>query len=75
MKKNSKGNKEQRCDMCDWHEDNRDARELLGKGLNLRLPSGEIGVFCSIIHKVKKKDGGKYCGNFCKQKSYECEGE
>lgn len=48
------------CEFCDWTED--------GEGTNYRLnrllKNGEKGVFCSFLHKVKRKKDGKYCTNF-----------
>jgi len=55
------------CSNCDWAEDNHDAREH-GCYLSLLLPSGKIGVFCSLLHKVKEKNGGKYCKSFKQKK-------
>lgn len=59
-----------RCCNCDWSEDNNDCINQCYH-LNLLLPSGEIGVFCSILHKVKKKDGGKYCKSFIPKVNHE----
>lgn len=51
------------CQNCDWSEDNNDSREH-GCYLSLMLPSGNSGVLCSILHKVKEKNAGKYCKSF-----------
>ena len=61
----AKFNSNQRCEICGWAEDNAICEEIMSsRSLNLRLPNGDVGVFCGCCHKVKKKDGGKYCGSF-----------
>ena len=50
----------QRCENCDWTE----TTDTFHWQLNPLLPDGTRGVVCSLLHKTKKKDGGKYCKNF-----------
>lgn len=59
-------NENKQCQFCDWSESNTDT-PALGRKLSLRLPNGELGVYCSICHRVKAKDGGKYCKSFIKK--------
>ena len=59
-------NNDKQCQYCDWSEDNRNTIAL-GPKLNLLLPNGKIGVYCNICHRVKAKDGGKYCKSFIKR--------
>lgn len=59
-------NKDKKCQYCDWADNNSDI-PALGPKLNLLLPNGQHGVYCSICHRVKAKDEGKYCKSFIKK--------
>ena len=62
-------NDNKQCQYCDWSEGNADTPDIWRK-LSLLLPNGKLGVYCSICHRVKPKDGGKYCKSFIQRKNF-----